>query len=323
MSDTKTYVVPDNLTGNNDNLAAMAMMSNGAFGNGMWNNPMIYLVWMYVMRWMNNGDWNNNSDPAVQRQLQTLQDQMQDNHNSDLIMQSIKGNSQALQDLSTRLSCDANAIQSAIQSVQSGIANVGSQVGFSSERVINAINSGDSNIIQALNNCCCATQKEILKMGYENQINNQNQTYQLTSQLNGVNNVIQNGFRDTNYATQQQTCSLQNTIKDTTTINTNAILAKLDSISTTALQDKIQALREKNNEQATAINNAQQSALFGQMINAAVTPINNTLASLSKEVDGIQCKLPNTVTLPYSCATAIPTAMAYNLYGYNNYGAWA
>lgn len=30
MSDTKTYVVPDNLTGNNDNLATMAMMSNGA-----------------------------------------------------------------------------------------------------------------------------------------------------------------------------------------------------------------------------------------------------------------------------------------------------
>ena len=323
MSDTKTYVVPDNLTGNNDNLATMAMMSNGAFGNGMWNNPMIYLVWMYVMRWMNNGDWNNNSDPAVQRQLQTLQDQMQDNHNSDLVMQAIKGNSQALQDLSTRLSCDANAIQSAIQSVQSSIANVGSQVGFSSERIINAVNSGDCGIIQALNNCCCSTQKEILKMGYENQINNQNQTYQFTSQLNSVNNVIQNGFRDTNYATQQQTCSLQNTIKDTTTINTNAILAKLDSISTTALQDKIQALREKNNEQATAINNAQQSALFGQMINAAVTPINNTLASLSKEVDGIQCKLPNTVTLPYSCATAIPTAMAYNLYGYNNYGAWA
>lgn len=323
MSDTKTYVVPDNLTGNNDNLATMAMMSNGAFGNGMWNNPMMYLVWMYVMRWMNNGDWNNNGDPAVQRQLQTLQDQMQDNHNSDLIMQAIKGNGQALQDVATRMGCNINALQSAIQSVQSSIANVGSQVGFSSERVINAVNSGDSNIIQALNNCCCSTQKEILKMGYENQINNQNQTYQLTSQLNGVNNVIQNGFRDTNYATQQQTCSLQNTIKDTTTINTNAILAKLDALSTTALQDKIQALREKNNEQATAINNAQQSALFGQMINAAVTPINSTLANLSKEVDGIQCKLPNTVTLPYSCATAIPTAMAYNLYGYNNYGAWA
>ena len=200
MSETKTFVVPDNLTGNNDNLATMAMM-NGGFGGGMWNNPFMYLVWMYIMRWMNNGYGDQGGDPAVQRQLQTLQDQMQDNHNSDLVMQAIKGNSQALQDLSTRLSCDANAIQSAIQSVQSSIANVGSQVGFSSERIINAVNNGDSGIIQALNNCCCSTQKEILKMGYENQINNQNQTYQLTSQLNGVNNVIQNGFRDTNYAT--------------------------------------------------------------------------------------------------------------------------
>lgn len=228
------------------------------------NNNVMYLVWMYIMRWMNNGYGDQGGDPAVQRQLQTLQDQMQDNHNSDLIMQAIKGNSSALQDLTTRLSCDA--IQSAIQSVQSSIANVGSQVGFSSERIINAVNSGDSGIIQALNNCCCSTQKEILKMGYENQINNQNQTYQLTSQLNGVNNVIQNGFRDTNYVTQQQTCSLQNTIKDTTTINTNAILAKLDALSTSALQDKIEALRERNSEQAAAINNSQQSALFAQML---------------------------------------------------------
>lgn len=279
------------------------------------NNNVMYLVWMYIMRWMNNGYGDQGGDPAVQRQLQTLQDQMQDNHNSDLIMQAIKGNSSALQDLTTRLSCDA--IQSAIQSVQSSIANVGSQVGFSSERIINAVNSGDSGIIQALNNCCCSTQKEILKMGYENQINNQNQTYQLTSQLNGVNNVIQNGFRDTNYATQQQTCSLQNTIKDTTTINTNAILAKLDALSTSALQDKIEALRERNSEQATAINNSQQSALF-----AATTPINAAVSNLTQEIASIQCKLPNTVTLPYSCATAVPTSLAYNLYGANT-GVWA
>lgn len=40
MSETKTFVVPDNLTGNNnDNLATMAMMSNGGFG-GNWNNPL-------------------------------------------------------------------------------------------------------------------------------------------------------------------------------------------------------------------------------------------------------------------------------------------
>lgn len=319
MSETKTYVVPDNVCGNNDNMAMMAMM-NGGFGNGAWNNPFMYLVWMYIMRWMNNGDMNG--DPAVQRQLQTLQDQMQDNHNSDLIMQAIKGNGQALQDVANRLSCDTNALQSAIQNVQSSIQTVGSQVGYSSERIINAVNTGDAGVIQALNNCCCSTQKEILKMGYENQINNQNQTYQLTSQIHDVNNTIQNGFRDTNYATQSQTCTLQNTIKDTSTINTQAILAKLDAINTQALQDKIESLRERNSEQATAINNAQQSALFSQMITAATSPINSVLSGLSKEVADIQCKLPNTVTLPYSCATAVPTSMAYSLYG-TAFNGWA
>ena len=41
MSETKTFVVPDNLIGNNDNLATtMAMMNGGGF-SGNWNNPLI------------------------------------------------------------------------------------------------------------------------------------------------------------------------------------------------------------------------------------------------------------------------------------------
>ena len=326
MSETKTFVVPDNLTGNNnDNLATMAMMSNGGFG-GNWNNPFMYLVWMWMMRWMNgNGNWGN-SDPAVQRQLQTLQEQMQDNHNSDLMMQAIKGNNQALQDLSTRLSCDANALQSAIQNVQSSISNVGSQVGFSSERIINAVNQGDCGVIQALKDCCCQTQQNIIKMGYENQIQNQNQTYQLTNSINNVNNAISRGFCDNNYATQAQTCALQNTIRDTGTSNTNQIISKLDAMQNQTLLDKIDALREKNSQQAVIINNAQQSNLFGQMITNATAPINATLASLSKEVSDIQCKLPSTVTLPQNNTIAVPTCVAaqYGLYGLNNANSlWA
>ena len=313
MSETKTFVVPDNLQcGNNDNLATMAMMNNGSFG-GNWNNPFIYLVWMWMMRWMNGyGDQNN---PAVQRQIQTLQEQMQDNHNSDLTMQAIKGNSQALQDLSTRLSCDANALQAAIQSVQSSIATVGNQVGFSSERIINAVNQGDCGVIQALKDCCCQTQQSILKMGYENQLQNQNQTYQLTNSINDVNNTISKGFCDNNYATQSQTCSLQNTIRDTGTANTNQIIAKLDAMQNQALLDKIDALREKNNQQAVIINNAQQSTLFEQMINTATAPINAALTGLTKEVSDIQCKLPNTVTLPANTSIAVPTCVAAQ-YGY-------
>ena len=324
MSETKTFVVPDNLTGNNDNLAMMAMLNGGGFG-GNWNNPFMYLVWMWMMRWMNGNGEFGNSDPNVQRQLQTLQEQMQDNHNSDLMMQAIKGNSQALQDLSTRLSCDANALQAAIQNVQSSLATVGNQVGFSSERIINAVNQGDCGVIQAIKDCCCNTQQSILKMGYDNQIQNQNQTYQLTNSINDVSNTLQRGFCDTTHATQSQTCALSNTIKDTGTANTNQIIAKLDAMQNQALLDKIDSLREKNSQQAVIINNAQQSTLFNQMINAATAPINASLASLTKEVSDIQCKLPSTVTLPQNNTIAVPTCVAaqYGLYGLNNGNLWA
>lgn len=285
----------------------------------------MYLVWMWMMRWMNGNGEFGNSDPNVQRQLQTLQEQMQDNHNSDLMMQAIKGNSQALQDLSTRLSCDANALQAAIQNVQSSIATVGNQVGFSSERIINAVNQGDCGVIQAIKDCCCNTQQSILKMGYDNQIQNQNQTYQLTNSINDVSNTLQRGFCDTTHATQSQTCALSNTIKDTGTANTNQIIAKLDAMQNQALLDKIDSLREKNSQQAVIINNAQQSTLFNQMINAATAPINASLASLTKEVSDIQCKLPSTVTLPQNNTIAVPTCVAaqYGLYSLNNGNLWA
>lgn len=325
MSETKTFVVPDNLTGNNDNLAMMAMLNGGGGFGGNWNNPFMYLVWMWMMCWMNGNGEFGNSDPNVQRQLQTLQEQMQDNHNSDLMMQAIKGNSQALQDLSTRLSCDANALQAAIQNVQSSIATVGNQVGFSSERIINAVNQGDCGVIQAIKDCCCNTQQSILKMGYDNQIQNQNQTYQLTNSINDVSHTLQRGFCDTAYATQSQTCALSNTIKDTGTANTNQIIAKLDAMQNQALLDKIESLREKNSQQAVIINNAQQSTLFNQMINAATTPINASLAGLTKEVSDIQCKLPSTVTLPQNNTIAVPTCVAaqYGLYGGLNNNLWA
>lgn len=42
MSETKTFVVPDNLTGNNDNLATMAMM-NGGFGGGVCGITLLFI----------------------------------------------------------------------------------------------------------------------------------------------------------------------------------------------------------------------------------------------------------------------------------------
>lgn len=333
MTDTKTtYIMPDgNGFGNND-IATLALLGgNGGFGgNGMWNNPFVYLIWMYMMRWMNGGDWGQGGDScskaleaSTQRQIQTLADQMNDNHTSDLIMAAVQGNNSAIQEAATRLGCDINAVASAVQSVRSDISAVGSQLGFSSERIINAVNQGDCGVIQALKDCCCETQKSILTQGYENRIAISDATGSLKDSVNYVGLQVEKGFSNTNYETQAQTCAIQNTIRDAGTANTNAIIAKLDAMQNQSLLDKIDALREKNSEQAVVINNAQQSAAFSQMLNSYTAPIASAVNTLQTELASVKCRLPETVTLPYSCATAIPTTAIYgNGWGWNGWTGW-
>ena len=320
MGETKTtYIMPDQSNLGNNDLLTASLLGNGGFGgNGMWNNPFMYLIWMYMMRWLNGNEWGNGNncntamDAATQRQIQTLSDQMNDNHTSDLIMAAIQGHNNAIQEVSTRLGCDINAIASAIQGVRSDIASVGSQLGFSSERIINAVNQGDCGVIQALKDCCCETQRSILTQNYENRIALDAATGALKDTVNFVGLQVEKGFSNTNYETQAQTCALQNTIRDTGTTNTNAIIAKLDAMQNQALLDKIDALRERNSEQAVVINNAQQSAAFNQMLNSYTAPIATAVNALQTELAGVKCRLPETVTLPYSCATAVPSSLFYN-----------
>ena len=59
--------------------------------------------------------------------------------------------------------------------------------------------------------------------------------------------------------------------------------------------------------------------MTSQIVGQAVAPINAVLAGLQNEVAGIKCKLPETVTTPYSPFTAVPNCVAYQagLYGLN------
>lgn len=215
MSDNVTekvycYEKPDNST-------MLAAMMNGGYNN-QWNNPMMYLVWMWMMRWMNGGEGNANA-----RDIQTLQNTIADNHNSDLIMAGINGNTNAIREAATTMGCDFNALNMAVQNVRAGIDQVAGQVGFSSERVINAVQSGDSGVIQAVKDCCCNTQKAIIDANYQNQLANCQQTNTLVKTINDANyqqldrmrdlgNGIAQGFASTAYDTQRQTCDIINAI---------------------------------------------------------------------------------------------------------------
>ena len=138
-------------------------------------------------------------------------------------MDAVKGNATAIGQLASNLNCDFNALQNAICCVKSAIEQVGGQVGFSAERVINAVNMGDCNVIQAIKDCCCTTQKSILEMGYQNQWQNCQQTNTIMTGINGVKtgvergfanlgNIVNQGFSQVGFQAQQDKCDIVNAI---------------------------------------------------------------------------------------------------------------
>lgn len=121
-NDALAYAAMANNNRQSDPMATAALM-NGGMG-GQWNNPFIYLVWMMFAQRMWGDGYGNGSklqDAEIQSQIQSLRSQMSDNHNSDLLMQAIKGNSDALTTLGSNLNCDFNQLQTAVNSVRSGI----------------------------------------------------------------------------------------------------------------------------------------------------------------------------------------------------------
>lgn len=200
---------------------AAAMMNNGGWNQNQWmNNPFAYLMFLALFR---NGGFGDGHGAGVatqgietQAQLNAIRTQLQDNQNADCIKSAIQGNGFALSQLAQTLNIDFNTLQKCCCDVQAAIQQVAGQVGFSAERVINAVNLGDCNIIQALQNCCCQTQRQIADFRADVQLQTCQQTSELRNGQRDLGFAITQGFASSAYETQRQTCDILNAGKDNT-----------------------------------------------------------------------------------------------------------
>ena len=222
--------------GDNDNALAAAILSNGnnrrddwgpmaaMMGGGMnnWmNNPFAYLMFLALFR---NGGFGFGGDGAgvatqsieTQAQLNAIRTQLQDNQNADCIKSAIQGNGFALSQLAQTLNIDFNTLQKCCCDVQAAIQQVAGQVGFSAERVINAVNMGDCNVIQALQNCCCQTQRQIADFRADIQLQNCKDIAELRNGQRDLGQAITQGFAATSFETQRQTCDIINNANSNT-----------------------------------------------------------------------------------------------------------
>lgn len=258
--------------------------NGGFFGNNGGFQDIIALIVIAAI--FGNGNFgfggNNNQGNSAEREM---------------IMSAIQRNGIDLNQLASSINCSVGQIESAINAVSTQLCNIGSQIGMSSQQIINSIQAGNSALATQLADCCCKTQNAITTMGYENQLAMCNQTNTLVNTAN------------------QNTLSL----RDGATANTNAILAKLDAIQNQALQDKIASLTAEKATLTAEISQRNQNATILSAVGQQIAPLAAGLQALQSDVDGIKCKLPNTVPVQY------PNIVGVNVDTYRAaaYGAYA
>ena len=190
------------------------------------------------------------------------------NNQSDLLAHMIERNGTDLSQLAQSIGCSTGRLQDAIGQVSTQICNLAGQNGLSFQQVINAIQSGNTALATQICNCCCDIKGAIADSKYATERGFCN-----------TNQILSQGFSSVAYETQRQTCDIEKAIA----ASTAQIMEGQRAAEMREMQDKLDALREKNSQQAVILNNAQQTAQFSAM-----------LAPLAEDLASIKCKLPKT-----------------------------
>ena len=302
MSESKTFILPDGQGGGGmmpllaslcqqrgiDPNMLLAMKNNNGFGGeGGWFMWVIFLF--FLMGWGGNGFGfgfgNKNGN---------LPNLINNDAGRELLMSAIQGNGNAIGQLATTMNCNINQVNSALQALATQLQGVGNQVGMSGMQVINAIQSGNSQLASQLAQCCCDNKMAICQ-----------QTNTLQSTINGVGNAMERGFSDNAFRMNTLACDLKTSAND----NTRAILGKLDQIEDNRKDREIASL--------TAQLTASQSRAERQ---SELQPIYKALAD-------IQGKQPNTVPVQWPQIKAFqetPLCATGSInYLYPNFNGWA
>lgn len=299
---SEVLFVPDGNNRNNSGfdpnlLFATMMNGNGGFGGG---NNWLWVIFLFFLEPLMRGGFGNGLFGNGGANGLGYTDNLINNAaGREMLMQAINGNGSAIQNLANMFGTSTDFIKQAICGLDKSITQVAGQVGLTGEQVKNAVLMGNQQLGAQLASCCCDIREAVTKGNYDNQIATLQQTQVLADGTRSVGDKVTQGFCDVAYATREQTCQLgqaiqgsTQAIKDATSAQTQAIIAKLDGIEKTGLLDKIDALREKNSQLRTAADITSQNIATQQMIGAAIAPINAALAE-------IKCAQPNTVTVPY------------------------
>lgn len=275
--------------------AVEGMENEDGTNGGWWWIFIIVLFWMWG-GWGGNG-FGRGNQAETNSDFARLAAMGNQNNNTDLLMQAINGNKDAINTLSTNLNCDVKSIDNALCSIQNAIGKVGGEVGFSAERVINAVNAGDCNVIKAISDCCCTTQRSIDSVNLNLTQMNADNRLSICQQTNTLQNAITSGFN----TLSSENATRFNILGAKIDAQTQIINDKFCQLEMREMQNKIDTLRDEKNA-------LQSSALLQQQTSNIVSQIK-------------PCPVPAYLTCnPYGCNGGFSYGYPY---GYNEGGCCA
>ena len=132
-------------------------------------------------------------------------------------------------------------VNAAICGVRNGITEANGNIQLAAEKMIANNNMQSAVLGGQMSEQCCGIKTAILEQGYQNQLNNCQQTNTILMQSQGLQNVMQNGFTQIGFQLERNACD----VKETSIANTQKIIDTLNNHWNSEQLTTIQQLRDE------------------------------------------------------------------------------
>lgn len=271
--ETKTYVF-----GNEGNATVPAWMAmNNGWGNGLnggWGTGILGFLLGALFNGNGFGGFGGFGGNGAAAGY--LGNQINNDNNTDLILQAINSNGEAsrsaVQNLATTLGQDFNTVSGAIQTIQGVLNSMAIQNATTPLQIINSIQNGDCALASQLSQCCCENRLLTTTQGYEAQIRTLEQTNTLGSQADRNANDIIRAINAQTVEMDNQFCAARE----------RDMQAKIDTQA-----DIITQLRGQ-------IDNANQTAAITSYVNGLIAPLQAKVTQIAdKQLPTVPVVYPN------------------------------
>lgn len=251
----------------------LAMMGGG-FGGGL--GGFNGLFGLLILFWFMQGGFGGGFGGFGRGGF--VPNQINNDANTAIILQALERNGVNINNIATALGTSKDAIMAAINGLSREICNFSNQTGMQTNQIIQQLAAGNNALTSQIANCCCDLKSLLQQLGCNIEKTIMSEGSNTRAEIAAARNDIKEGQR----AQEMR-----------------------------EMQREIDALRESKSDLKTKLALKDQNDFVQATINAGLQPLYGAVQKLQSDLDGLKCKMPPTVNVPYPQLKAFNADAAY------------